>query len=169
MEKFESQLPANWNTVLEQLLIGVSHHISNRVSTLAGVSDILSHDPSVPPILRALADEVPKLEEAIRLLRLLAAPDEGEEPIEPLRIVEDAISLAKLHPELRGVSYKVEAVEAPPVLAKPLQLTHQIVVALVEAGRGEVAVQVGVDGDDVAITAGDQTVRARTLVAARAG
>lgn len=154
--------------VLEQLLVGVSHHISNRVSTLAGVSDILSQDPSVPPILRALADEVPKLEESIRLLRLLAAPEEGEEPIEPLRIVDDAIGLAKLHPELRGVSYKVEAGDAPPVLAKPVELTHRIVVALVEAGNGEIPVQVQLDGDDVAITAGTQTVRVRTLVAARA-
>jgi signal transduction histidine kinase len=169
MEKFEPHLPGNWNTVLEQLLIGVSHHISNRVSTLAGVSDILSQEPSIPPILRALADEVPKLEEAIRLLRLLAAPEESEEPVEPLRLVEDAIRLAKLHPELRGVSYKVEAEEAPPVLTKPLELTHQIVVALVEAGNGEIPVRVRVDGDDVAVTVGSQTVRARTLVAARAG
>src|ERR1700761_4666965 len=114
MEKFEPHLPGSWNAVLGQLLIGVSHHISNRVSTLAGVSDILSQDPSVPPILRALADEVPKLEEAIRLLRLLAAPEESEEPVEPLRLVEDAMGLAKLHPELRGASYRVESEDAPP-------------------------------------------------------
>jgi hypothetical protein len=171
MEKFESDLTTNWVPVLEQLLIGVSHHISNRVSTLAGVSDILSEDPTIPPILRALASEVPKLEESIRLLRLLAAPAEPEEAVEPLRLVGDAIGLAELHPEMRGVVYRIDAVEAPPVLGYPVKLTHQIVMALVAAGAaggGEVVVRVSVEGGDVVINARERVVRARTLAAARA-
>ena len=84
--------PDGWASVLDQLLLGVSHNISNRVATLAGLSDILSDDPTIPPILRALADEVPRLEEGIRLLRLLAAPDEEiEEALEAVRLVDDAI------------------------------------------------------------------------------
>ena len=72
-----------WAPVLDKLLLGVTHNISNRVATLAGVSDILSGDSTIPPILRALADEVPRLEEGLRLLRLLAVPDdEGEEALE---------------------------------------------------------------------------------------
>jgi hypothetical protein len=175
MEKFESDLTTNltaaWIPVLEQLLIGVSHHISNRVSTLAGVSDILSQDPTVPPILRALADEVPKLEEAIRLLRLLAAPAEPEEAVEPLRLLNDAIGLAVLHPELRGVTYRIEAGDIPPVLTHPVGLTHRMVVALVAAGKegsGEVVVQVSVDGNEVVVNVQGRIVRVRTLVAARA-
>jgi len=173
MAKFESGALAGWDSVLDELIVGVSHHISNRVSTLAGVSDILSREQGIPPILRALADEVPKLEEAIRLLRLLAAPDEPEEAVEPLRLVTDAIAMARLHPALRGVCYTVEAGNIPPVLAKPGELTHRIILLLVHAGvglaEGEIVVRVRVVGTDVVIQAGEGTVCARTLMAARAG
>jgi hypothetical protein len=133
-----------WAPVLDKLLHGVTHTISNRVATLAGVSDILSGDPGVPPILRALADEVPRLEEALRLLRLLATPDdEGVEALETSRLVDDAISLAALHPACRNISFEVgQRSDVPPVLARHSLLVHDLVTALVAAAqyaRGEPA------------------------------
>ncbi|MEO7218669.1 MAG: hypothetical protein ABI026_10795 [Gemmatimonadaceae bacterium] len=129
--------PDAWAPVLEKLLHGVTHTISNRVATLAGVSDILSSDPNVPSILRALVDEVPRLEEAIRLLRLLATPDdEGMEALETTRIVDDAVSLAALHPVCRNISFEMVARrDVPPVLAHHSLLTHALVVALVSAAE----------------------------------
>lgn len=173
-----------WPEVLDRLIQGVTHQISNRVATLAGVSDILAGDETVPPILRALADEVPKLEASIRLLRLLAVPDgEGDEALEAPRLVDDAIALARVHPDCKEVEFTAaDARDVPPVVARPTALTHEILVALVaaaadaEAGAdsGEMAdcvcsVSVGyaADGDDLIISAGARTVRARTLVAAR--
>lgn len=133
----------------------------------------MAGEEGIPPILRALVDEVPKLEESIRLLRLLAAPDEPEEATEPLRLVDDAIAVVRLHPALRGIRYRVEARDGSPVLAKPVQLIHQIVVALVQASAnmadGEVVVRVTAEGEYVLIEAGERAVRARTLMAARAG
>lgn len=173
-----------WPAVLDKLILGVTHHISNRVATLAGVSDILAGDESVPPILRALADEVPKLEASIRLLRLLGAPEsESEEALEAPRLVEDAIALARLHPDHKEVDFvAADGYDVPPVVARPTALTHAVLVALSQAaddarGAGNsdsvsesrVTVPVGysVDGDDLVITAGVRAVRARTLMAAR--
>lgn len=126
-----------WEGVLNKLILGATHNISNRVATLAGVSDILAGDPSIPPILRALADEVPKLEESLRLLRLLAVPeDEAEEPLEPLRAVDDAIALARLHPDCKDVAFTVEERgDVPPVVARPTVLVHHILLLLVSAAQ----------------------------------
>jgi hypothetical protein len=174
-----------WSPVLDKLLLGVTHNISNRVATLAGVSDILSGDPSIPPILRALADEVPRLEESIRLLRLLAVPeDEAEEALEATRLVDDAAALAALHPACRNISFaQTGRRDVPPVLARHTALTHAIVVALVSAAeRGRSASQPEAGGDqavlipivfiteepDLVISAGSASVRARLLSAGRA-
>ena len=174
--------PESWASVLDQLLLGVSHDISNRVATLAGVSDILSDDPTIPPILRALADEVPRLEEGIRLLRLLAAPaNETEEALEATRLVDDAILLAHLHPDCRGVLFEVVGRrEVPPVVARPTKSTHEIVVALIiaaseiehaESEPGTVAQPVRIpisfssDEHELTICAGSAVVRARLLIA----
>ncbi|MEO6864836.1 MAG: hypothetical protein ABI229_05240 [Gemmatimonadaceae bacterium] len=176
--------PEAWATVLDKLLLGVTHNISNRVATLAGVSDILSGDSTIPPILRALADEVPRLEEAIRLLRLLAVPeDEGEEALEAPRIADDAISLAQLHPACRNVSFLVVGRrEVPPVLARPTALTHEMVIALTSAAAGSgasaavadsdgtllrIPIVFATDGEDLVISVGSSVVRARLLTAGR--
>jgi hypothetical protein len=173
-----------WPAVLDGLIQGVTHQISNRVATLAGVSDILAGDETVPPILRALADEVPKLEASIRLLRLLAVPDgEGDEALEAPRLVDDAIALARAHPDCKEIEFSAaDARDVPPVVARPTALTHEILVALVAAATdaasamdsGEmpddarvVSVEYTLEGDDLVISVGRHTVRARTLVAAR--
>lgn len=187
--------PEGWAPVLDKLLLGVTHNISNRVATLAGVSDILSSDSTVPPILRALADEVPRLEESIRLLRLLAAPeDERDEALEATRVVDDAVSLARLHPSCQDVLFEVkDRNQVPPVIARPTALTHELVIALASSAaecHASVARHVTVaagsrsspsdtlaglsvpvvftsDGCDLVITVGSCEVRARLLSAGR--
>jgi hypothetical protein len=177
---------ARWAAVLDNLLLGITHNISNRVATLAGVSDILAGDPTIPPILRALADEVPRLEEGIRLLRLLAAhAEEGEEALEATRVAADAVSLARLHPASINVVFEVGATrDVPPVIARPTTLTHELVVALVAgaeqaangAGQGRAEVDMvrvrlafTTDGADLVMTVGTNAVRARLLAAGRDG
>jgi hypothetical protein len=178
----------DWATVLDQLLLGISHNISNRVATLAGVSDILSADPAIPPILRALSDEIPRLGEGIRLLRLLAVPDgEREEAVEATRLVDDAISLAALHPACRNIRFELSGRrDVPPVVARPTALVHELVVALVAAAselgaggepveesyaaNGEVEsvlipITFASEGHDLVISAGRSLARARLLVA----
>ncbi|MDQ2668433.1 MAG: hypothetical protein M3Z05_20935 [Gemmatimonadota bacterium] len=179
-----------WSTVLDSLLVGITHNISNRIATLSGVSDILSGDPTIPPILRALADEVPRLEESIRLLRILAIPeDERDEAVEATRLVSDAIALARLHPLCHGIRFEAgDGRAVPPVLTRPTALTHEIVVALItaatdvaagdsgsdhggtldrdHAGTVELPVTCSSEGDDLVIAVGRHMVRARLLTAA---
>ncbi len=169
----------DWDAVLDSLLVGITHNISNRIATLAGVSDILSGDVTIPPILRALADEVPRLEESVRLLRLLAVPeDERDEALEMTRLAADAILLARLHPLCHNVSFGVPSCrDVPPVVARPTALTHEIVVALVSAAgeaRGSapaagesVTIPVGFapDGEELVMTVVGRVVRARLLSA----
>lgn len=179
-----AERPQEWASVLDKLLLGVTHNISNRVATLAGVSDILSGEAAIPPILRALADEVPRLEEGLRLLRLLAVPDdEADEALEATRATDDAISLARLHPVCRNVCFEIQGRrEAPPVIARPTVLTHEIVTALVAAasavagpedavggagGTTEIPIVFLIDHDDLVISAGSSAVRARLLRAGR--
>ena len=167
----------NWGPVLDKLLLGLTHNISNRVATLAGVSDILSGDPTIPPILRALADEVPRLEHGIRLLRLLAVPEEErDEALETTRIVDDAIALAELHPDCRNISFAfVSRRDVPPVIARPTVLTHAIVVALTaaaaESGQSGEIVSIPVtfvtQESELIIGAGRFSVRALLLSAGR--
>lgn len=165
-----------WSEVLDKLILGVTHQISNRVATLAGVSDILAGDPSVPPILRALADEVPKLEESIRLLRLLAIPEhEAEEPLEPHRLVDDAVALARLSSDTWDVDYVVQDGRGvPPVLARPVAFTHAVLIALVaaaaESGQPRaVTVRFSVAAPELLISANDHEVSVRLLSAGRIG
>ncbi len=155
-----------WPETLDKLLVGVTHHISNRVATLAGVSDILAGDLSVPPILRSLADEVPKLEESIRLLRLLAVPEnEAEEALEAHRLVNDAVALARLHPDTTDVDYIVQdGRAAPPVLAHPIALTHRIVIALTVAAADAVAMH----GNACAVTVSYSVVEPELVIQADA-
>ncbi len=163
-----TESPAGRPAVLDQVILGVTHQISNRVATLAGVSDILSGDPNVPPILRALADEVPKLEESIRLLRLLAVPDnEAEEAMEIGRAVSDAIALVRLHPSLHDVNYSVASSrDVPPVVAQPITLTHSILAGLATAAADRARVEVGyavADGMVLVRISGAPDVSARAL------
>lgn len=164
-----------WAELLDNLILGVTHQISNRVATLAGVSDILACDPSVPPILRALSQEVPRLAESIRLLRLLAVPaNEAEEALEAHRLVADGVALARLSPAAADVDYTIRGAEGlPPVLARPVTLTHRILMVLAAAAAdrgntGVVTVELSVDGPDVTVAAGSHRVRVRLLTAARA-
>jgi len=184
MVKLESNDPGAWATTLEQVLDGVTHQLSNRVALLAGISEILGRDDTIPPILRALADEVPKLEEMIRLLRLLTAPsDEVEEPATVTRLIDDAITLAGLHAATKDVHFAADGDSlAPPVLVFPTRCTHRVLMACVAAasdggqaleGSATIPVIVREDGDDVLIRVGHHategmTVRVPTLQAARA-
>lgn len=158
----------DWPALLDQLIVGVAHELSNRVATLAGVSDLLAGDPAVPPILRSLADEVPRLEEALRLLRLLTAPeDEPAEPLEPARVMDDALALARLHPEAKRNSYDVQLpARLPPILACPTRITHALVGSLVRASAAPgrpLRVRVAAAEGDVVFLIGDERIRVPVL------
>jgi len=168
---------AEWANVAEQLLDGVTHQLSNRVALLSGISQILGSDETVPPILRALADEVPKLEETLRLLRLLgSAHEDHAEAADVWPLLRDAATLAALHPALRDVEVTIpEVAGVPPVVAPPLGTTRAVAAAIVRASlaadpSSPVAVVVTHDEMVVRVAAGAEppTVLPTLLAARRA-
>jgi len=181
--KLESDGPRAWATTLEHVLDGATHQLSNRVALLAGISEILGRDDTIPPILRALADEVPKLEEMIRLLRLLPTPpDEGEEPTGVARLIGDAILLAEMHSATKDARFVADGDSAVvPVLVRPTHYTHDVLMACVAAAihggqtlaeSATIPIIVREEGDIVVVRVGvhaDDTmmVRAPMLTAAR--
>jgi signal transduction histidine kinase len=172
MDTQEPNRTDDWNSTLERLIVGISHHISNRVAILSGISDLLASDPAPPsPILRALSSEVPQLEEAIRLLRLLGDPEESLEAIEPIQVVRDALALAALHPDLKGITYTTEGEQAPPVFTRPVTTTHDLLIAIThaaaESDTGLVCVRLAVIGSDVVVTVGRYSVPMQTLLSVR--
>ena len=166
MEKLDCSAENNWTETLEGLIAGVSHHIGNRVAVLAGVAEILGEDESIPPILRALVDEVPRLEEGVRLLGLLGRDGwEREEALEVGRIVRDAAALARLHLEVRR-DVVVEIGDVAPVVAVPSVLLRQIVGMMVHACREDAnaVVRCVEVGDVVEVVGGEGlVVRAKAL------
>jgi hypothetical protein len=171
MEKLEfSATSIPWPTLFEALVSGLTHNISNRVAILSGISDILSYGDPPPPLFQALADEIPLLNENLRLLRLLpTSANESEEPLEVPRIIDDALALARVHPAAKGCTFEVEL--APglfPAVAPPTQLLHEIVqLVLTEALRSPdvstVVVHARTVGDQLHVTVGDHAVIAQSL------
>ncbi len=134
--KLDCSCENDWSAMMEGVLSGLSHHIGNRVAVLSGVADILAQDESIPPILRALVDEVPKLEQGIRLLRLLVREGgDVDEAMELWRVVEDAVLIARMHPAMRR-EIIVERSDVAPVCGQPNQMLRDLVAMLIRAGAG---------------------------------
>jgi hypothetical protein len=153
-DETEPRASAGWSLLLEQVLDGVAHQLSNRVAFLAGAAEIVGRDATVPPVLRALADEIPKLEETLRLLRLLTPFEhEGTEPAEIALLVNDAVALAQLHPAIKHVRlHSTIARSLQPVVVRPTAFTRRVLMALVAAAdtEGKGTVQGTADASDAA-------------------
>lgn len=135
---------------MDALVRGIAHGISNRVGTLGALAEALVvADPSgpFPPIL---SEEVHRLEEALRVLRLLPRDEgRGVEPLRPADAAADAVALFEQHPRGRDERASVEpAGDVPPVRAHPPSLVHALVLLMVAAAGEEGApVTISLAGD----------------------
>ncbi|MBX6365964.1 MAG: HAMP domain-containing histidine kinase, partial [Gemmatimonadetes bacterium] len=63
------RVEAVWREVTDELVAGVAHDLSDRISALAGIAHILALDHAGEPLVEMLGSEVARLEEVLQLLR----------------------------------------------------------------------------------------------------
>lgn len=129
---------ARWLMIHDELLRGIAHTLSNRVSTIDAAAYMLELEGSdVAQQTTTLRSETARLEELLRALRLL--PRRLERHPEPLMAddaVSGALSVHAHHGDLHGVPCDVEiGRDVPPGYADPIALQHALLVGLSVAGH----------------------------------
>ena len=151
---------SSFDALRDAILRGMAHALSNRVAALGGISGLA--DPGeiwTERLSKALHDEARRLEDILRLLRLL--PDDGRgEPgaIELQPLVPDVIALHGYHSALLQVECSaVHDRETMPVFANRPHFVHALLLAIDAAKRhaqsrgGRVSVSYAGNADSVTI------------------
>ncbi len=156
----------DWNTLLDQLLRGVSHSLSNRAVALSAMAALQQDDD--PEIRELVPAELVRLQELNRLLRLLPAETRtAVQALDARDVVRDVVAFMELHPRHRDALWVVRGEAAPlPVRTRRWMLMRTLLLACdaiardaTSAGAGEVALECR--GDD-----GTVTVEVRAIVVA---
>jgi hypothetical protein len=124
---------AVWREVLDELLRGVAHALSNRVATVSAAAYLASGgEPLDPDMAAALSAESERLERLLGDVRLLPAPmNAGVEPVMLTDAITQAVDLHRHHLGLREIPIRVHSeASTPPVAINPVALTHVLLVML---------------------------------------
>lgn len=122
----------------DDLLRGIAHTLSNRVSTIDALAYMLELDGSdVAQQTATLRSETAKLEELLHALRILPRRSEAHaEPVMADDVVRAALAVHSHHGDLYGLPCDVEIDRnVQPGYADPLALQHALLVGLTAAGR----------------------------------
>lgn len=150
----------SFDVLRDAILRGMAHALSNRVAALGGISGLA--DPGqiwTDRLSKALNDEARRLENILRLLRLLPDDGRGEAgAVELQPLVPDVIALHGYQSALLQVECTaVHDRETMPVFANRTQLVHALLLAIDAAKRhaqprgGRVSVSYRGDADRVTI------------------
>lgn len=153
----------SWQWVNDQVVAGIGHDLSDRLSSLYGLIQLAELDGSIgPAVSTPLRSELGRVEELVRLLRLLPGP--REERAEPIRLAEVFPTISDLlrrHRGLEGVRLRVEGGADPVVYERWTELVRRILRTISsvarEGGGGE-----GVGGDRDQAAPGEVIVRLGT-------
>lgn len=151
---------SSFDALRDAILRGMAHALSNRVAALGGINGLA--DPGeiwTERLSKALHDEARRLEDILRLMRLLPDDGRGEAgAIELQPLVPDVIALHAYHSALLQVECSaVYDRETMPVFANRPKLVHALLLAIDAAKRhahsrgGRVSVSYGGDADTVTI------------------
>lgn len=140
-----STTPAETNhfdALRDAILRGIAHALSNRVAALGGVSMLA--DPGqiwTERLSKALQDEARRLEEILRLMRLLPNDGRGEAgAVELQPLVPDVVALHAYNSALLQVECAtIHDRETMPVYANRPQLVHALLLAIDAAKRHAMA------------------------------
>lgn len=165
-ENLESKTASGWSEHMEGVLSGISHHLGNKVAVFSGITDILSREEPVSPLIRVLGDEIPQLEEGISLLRLMVVEEGimGEEPYVLDDLVKKAVILASMHHEMQAVvTHETEC--GPPVVGHFPRLIRELTALLISQGKGVSCLKVYCTEEDgkVGVVAGEETLWLKAL------
>ena len=124
-----------WASTANAVLCGLNHALSNRVSALVMVFHAEQGASLAASEISRLSTETAKLEELLRLYRLLARSDLATpEPICVADAVSDALALVARHPDAGDLAWTVAGdADTPPVLLIPSALVHALVFLLCAA------------------------------------
>lgn len=129
---------ASFDVLRDAILRGMAHALSNRVAALGGISGLA--DPGqvwTERLSKALNDEARRLENILRLLRLMPNDGRGEPgAVELQPLVPDVIALHGYQSALLQVECTaVHNRETMPVFANRPQLVHALLLAIDAAKR----------------------------------
>jgi signal transduction histidine kinase len=166
---------SSFDALRDAILRGMAHALSNRVAALGGINGLA--DPGeiwTERLSKALHDEARRLEDILRLMRLL--PDDGRgEPgaIELQPLVPDVVALHAYQSALLQVECAaIYDRETMPVFANRPRLVHALLLAIDAAKRhaqskgGRVSVSYAGDAECVTIR-GQATAARRGAIALR--
>lgn len=128
----------SFDALRDAILRGMAHALSNRVAALGGISGLA--DPGqiwTERLSKALQDEARRLEDILRLMRLL--PEDGRGvpgAVELQPLIPDVVALHAYHSALLQVECSVVHDRATmPVFANRPRLVHALLLAIDEAKR----------------------------------
>lgn len=100
---------AGWSDVSDRILAGLCHDLNGRVTSLAGMVQLLQLDEDSASMSPFLDQEVSRLEGSVRMVRRLAGEqDEDPEPLHLPEIVPDLVGLFGKHRHLEGLETTLE-------------------------------------------------------------
>ncbi len=152
-----------WQSVSDGLLSGLVHALNNRAATISAAAQLLeSERGDVAMLGRTLQEEVRKLEELLRLLRMLERGRTSRpEPIHVPELLADVESLVRHHRDLRQDDCVFEGTtDVLPVIAQRSELTHALLLlagAVHDTHPGPIALRWSDDGESVIFEVGPAT------------
>lgn len=171
------EIAAAWLPLSERLLRGFAHELSNRTGTIGGAAEALAAADPEGRWSSVLAVEAGRLDELLRLVRLLAADARREaEPVRPADLAADALALLTLRPDDARelpVALATELDDAPPVRVQVIAATRALALLLAQESDAGAPVSLAWEADATCVTlrvAGtvDGAERARACAAAAA-
>ncbi len=127
---------AGWNDVSDRILAGLCHDLNGRVTSLAGMVQLLQFDEEASSMAPFLDEEVQRLEESVRQVRMLAGePEEEPEPIHLPEVLPSLLALFSKHRHMEGVETQLTVRDGLiPVLGRWTLTGRAILLALSAAG-----------------------------------
>jgi C4-dicarboxylate-specific signal transduction histidine kinase len=122
-----------WSEVSETLVRGLAHALSNRISTIGTIAELLRVDGDDPVAMsEMLGVETRRLEDLLEQMRALSSRSAGR--LDAMRLtdaVAGAMSLHSYHPERRAIAITVEpGDESRPVLGDEIRLQRELLILL---------------------------------------
>ena len=108
---------AGWSLAADRIIHGLCHDLSGRASAMGGLTYLMDdRSQGVAEVLPLMTQELGRLEEAVRLLRLLPDDSTVEEILAPGEILGDVARLVRTQRGLENVEVVLEiASDAPAV------------------------------------------------------
>jgi len=108
---------AGWDRISDRIVHGLCHDLSGRASSLTGLTYLLeSRDEETSSLLPLVGEELARMEDAVRLLRLLPDDATGPELIAPGEILGDLALLVGVQRGLENVPVRVQSAPGAPAV-----------------------------------------------------